>query len=66
MALARTRVQAAETDAGAREFASLPADFDGRWRSQLTGRVIELVREGPGAFSMPASQPCDLLVPDNR
>ena len=56
---------------GAVQSVVVPAELGGRWQSVLTGRAVELVRTGSSlgadmALLLPASQPVELLMWDNR
>jgi (1->4)-alpha-D-glucan 1-alpha-D-glucosylmutase len=71
IAVARTRSLAGGMANSVHGSVTLPADLAGRWRSVLTDRAVELVSAEASvtaelALLMPLSQPCELLVHDNR
>jgi (1->4)-alpha-D-glucan 1-alpha-D-glucosylmutase len=71
IAVARTRSHAGGMADGVHQLVTLPGDLAGRWRSTLTGRVVDLVRADSHvtidvALLVPLSQPCELLVRENR
>jgi (1->4)-alpha-D-glucan 1-alpha-D-glucosylmutase len=71
IAIARTRSSAGASGGVRGVQLSLPGGLAGRWNSVLTGRDIELVRNGdvttPWADELiPVSHPCELLVRTRR
>jgi len=71
IAVARTRSNAGGMANSVHGSVTLSTDLAGLWRSVLTDRVVELVSTEAGvttevALLLPLSQPCELLVRDNR
>jgi (1->4)-alpha-D-glucan 1-alpha-D-glucosylmutase len=71
MCIAMARTRAPHEGNTESPTASLPADLAGGWQSVLTGRAIELVRDGGHVLAktdelIAQSQPCELLLRTNR